>query len=778
MTRRLPSAWSRGTADRSAGELEIRLLGGFEVLRDGASCERFESQRTRALLAYLACHRGQAVARDGLASLLWPEEDPSAARRNLRQAIYNLRLALGPGGREPSMAVVSDHQTARLRLDLDSWLDVDAFDRAVAAGFEAEGHARLRGLTRAAQLYRGDFLAGFQLEGSEAFEDWLVAERERLREAAIQALLELVPVHGARGDDRLAIRSARRLVELDPLSEAAHRELMRLYARTGRRERALAQFEDLGELLARELGVRPTGETVELHRSIRDHGRSRPDDGGAPAEPVGPFVPLVGREEAARRLDRSFRDAIDDGARLLLIEGLAGAGKTRLAKTALHRLTSEHRPTVLLGRCYPAGPSRSFQPFGEVVSAVEREALNRRGRELADELTGLLPVAEETGSATGRRPPPEGSGRRVPALLAELLRNLCRPAGRAQRPVVVFLDDLQWADGPTVELLDRLLGELTDRPVWFLATLERLAAGHDHPVRVLADGGDRGGRIEVMRLEPLADGDAVASIASSLGAGGDGARLAAFLATHGEGLPLRMVELINLLSDDGILAADAQRGWEIVAVEGLGGVGVLGALDEIILRRVARLPSSAHRLIELAAVIGQTFDVGLLQRAANEHIGVVEIGIEQMLERWLIRQFPRYWTADPRERDLVLWARGARRGIFEFAHYRIREAVYRDLNPLARQRLHRQVAQAMGDEAVEVLAYHWERSGDARRAVPYLLRSADYAAALGDPSAALGYCRRAQAALERAAGNGGGEAGERRALETLRARLRVPLDAS
>ena len=125
------------------------------------------------------------------------------------------------------------------------------------------------------------------------------------------------------------------------------------------------------------------------------------------------------------------------------------------------------------------------------------------------------------------------------------------------------------------------------------------------------------------------------------------------------------------------------------------------SLDALIVRRISRLPTSARRLIALATMIGQKFDAELLQAAANEHLGVVEIGIQLMLERWLIRQFPRYWTARPRERDLVLWAHGARRGTFEFAHPRIRDAVYRDLNPLRRQHLHRHVGVALAARALE-----------------------------------------------------------------------------
>lgn len=777
-SRRRPGSEERDDPGRSAPltTLEIRLLGGFQVLRDGAACERFESQRVRALLAHLACHRDRPTSRDRLAALLWPDEDPAAARRNLRQAIYNLRTALGPGGRRATTALLADHQTLQLDPAAEVWLDVEAFERSAARGLAADGPPRVRELTRAAQLYRGDFLLGFHLDGSETFEDWLIAEQERLRETAIQALRALAATLTARGEYRFAVRHARQLVEMDPLSEEAQRELMRLYALSGRRERALAQFEDLSDLLERELGVQPVRETQELYRAILAE-ETPPAPAAESAEPLGPFVPQVGRGEATRRLRESFQRTLTGGARLVLIEGEAGIGKTRLAKTTLNELTSKRRAAVLQGRCYDEAPTLSFQPFAEAIHGTAWEDLPAAAagpaRELLDRLSAH-PFEEEDAP----RPSGTAGEPRVPELVARLLAGLCRgdrraAAGAAADPVVVYLDDLHWADASTVALLDRLLDELAGMPVWFLGTWDSGAAGPRHPLHELARrGGAPGARIDPVPLGRLASA-AVEEIAASLLSGADAERLAGFLTEHGEGLPLSIVELINLLVDEGILEAVGPRRWSLSAA-GLAALAVPNTVDELLLRRVHRLPSSARQLLTLASVIGQTFDVGQLQRAASEHVGVVEIGIELMLERWLIRQFPRSWAANPRERDLVLWARGARRGTFEFASFRIRRAVYLDQNPLRRRQLHGQVAAAFEGEPAEVLAHHWERAGEPRRALPHLRQAAERAAALDDAETAADYCERALTALGRAEAETGDDDrwdGERQALTALRDRL-------
>lgn len=748
---------------------EIRLLGGFQVLRDGVPRERFESQRVRALFAYLACHRDRPTSRALLAGLLWPEQGPSTARRNLRQAIYNLRLALGTGRRTGAAALIADRRALRFAAEADLWLDVDAFERAVAAGLAAEGSVRVRELARAVELYRGDFLAGFHLEESEEFEQWLTAEQERLRETATQALQVLSTTLAARGEHGHAIRHARQLVELDPLSEEAHQALIRLYAQSGQRERALAQFHDLNALLQRELGIQPLAETRELWRSILDQRLPAPVAEEA-AGSGGPLVPLVGRAEVLRRLRASFERALGDGVRLALIEGEAGVGKTRLAKTCLDQVTSGRRIRVLLGRCYPAPHPVAFQPLADAVHAIAGDELPRAARGPVGDLAGLLPAPGSTGWPAAQ-PARAAAPERVVALTVRLLEALCRPAGgRRVEPVALFLDDLHWADGSTIALLDHLLRELAGLPVWILATCEG-AAGRDHPLRLLAAGASRR-PVDTVRLGRLG-GDAVAAIVAALTGDGD-AHLAAFLAGHGEGLPLQVVELINLLYDDGTLKAAAPLRWGVAAEGALDEVAVPRTLDALIVSRLSHLPGSTRRLLTLAAVIGRTFDVGLLQHAAAEHPGVVDIGVQVMRERWFVRPFRRLWAGDRRSSELTLWGRGVRHGTFEFSHHRIHEAIYRSLDPARRRWLHLRVAEVMREESAESTAYHWEQGGEPERAIPLLLVAARQAAARDDRTSALGYCRRAQDALERAVGGAAGAGrwrDQQRAIEDLRRRL-------
>jgi len=247
--------------------LEVRLLGGFEVGYRGRPPLRFESRRTRALLAYLVCHPGRALPRESLGALLWPEADAATSRHNLRQAFYNLRQTLTPPAGGPS-PLTTRHDGLVFTPPPGAWIDLAVFAEALRRGREPHGAIEPRALARAVEVYGGDFLAGFWFPGGTIFEEWLLAEQERWREAAVATLTELVEHHLRHGGYGAGIEYARRLQVIEPLAEEPHRQLMRLYALSGRRGRAVAVYESLRRLLATELEVAPMPETTQLYRRI------------------------------------------------------------------------------------------------------------------------------------------------------------------------------------------------------------------------------------------------------------------------------------------------------------------------------------------------------------------------------------------------------------------------------------------------------------------------------------------------------------------------------
>src|SRR5262245_5590261 len=235
--------------------LELRLLGGFELKTSAGVTVPVARKKGQALLAYLACHPGHSHPRDKLTALFWPEIDDSQARANLRKALFVLRPALS--STRSSLRVEED----AVALDCaELMVDVLAFERLARQGTPAA-------LQQAAELYRGDLLEGLVV-ATPSFDEWLTTERERLREVALAALARLLGHQTKAGEPEAAVATAQRLLALDPLQEAVHRTLMRAYARQGRRDAALRQYQTCVDILRRELHVEPEAETRQLHQEI------------------------------------------------------------------------------------------------------------------------------------------------------------------------------------------------------------------------------------------------------------------------------------------------------------------------------------------------------------------------------------------------------------------------------------------------------------------------------------------------------------------------------
>ncbi len=254
--------------------LRLSLLGGFEAVLASGTRLVLPTRKAQALLAYCALRPTQIHQREKLATLLWGETEDANARNSLRQTLYVLRSALGESA-SGTLRVERDAVSAR-----PSAIEVDAlsFER-----FAAEQTPE--SLEQAAALYRGDLLEGFVVD-EEPFEEWLLEERERLRDLAMETLARLLQHQRLEGAATAAIHTARRLLALDPLQEIVHRLLMRLLVQAGRPDEALNQFEVCRRVLKRELGLEPEVETTMLRDSTFAGLRSaRVDQSRDPVRP-------------------------------------------------------------------------------------------------------------------------------------------------------------------------------------------------------------------------------------------------------------------------------------------------------------------------------------------------------------------------------------------------------------------------------------------------------------------------------------------------------------
>ncbi|MBI4786310.1 MAG: hypothetical protein HY782_04610 [Chloroflexi bacterium] len=314
------------------------VLGPFHVTLDGEPVTGFESAKVRALLSFLALESDRPHTRDALIGLLWPDQPERAARRNLSQALFNLRQAICDD--ETACFFHISRETVQFNLESRichfderslrgeisdvaerdfsqhkpllemTWVDARAFAEHLAA-VQAHSHSCLATCTHciphlehAIDLYRGEFLAGLFVNDSAAFSEWATLLRERLHRQALDALYHLTEHHARRRDNVRALHYARRQVELEPWREEAHQQMMRLLARSGQRSAALAQYDKCRRVLAQELGVEPAQKTKTLYERIRSAGEARPHN--LPS----PLTPLIGRAGELEQIadsDRSGR---------------------------------------------------------------------------------------------------------------------------------------------------------------------------------------------------------------------------------------------------------------------------------------------------------------------------------------------------------------------------------------------------------------------------------------------------------------------------------------
>src|SRR5262249_20749641 len=475
-----------GRAARQMPRLALFLLGTPRIERDG-HIVAVDTRKAVALLAYLAVTR-QRHGRDALAGLLWPDYDESHARATLRRTLSALNKALAGD------VLDVDRERIGLAARADLQLDVDLFHRCLAACQE-HGHAAgavcprcLDPLARAAALYGDDFLAGFGLRDSPSFEDWQFFQREGMRRELASALERLALGYGARGDFDAAIGYARRWLALDRLHEPAHCSLMRLYAWAGQRAAALHQYRECLQVLDHELGVPPLETTTELYEAIKENRppvppqllvepasgaaaavaaaaapkRSRsqqgqPDHSTRPAHPAAEDFPLLGREAEWEALTSSYEHT-DDAGYLVVLQGEAGIGKTRLAEEFLADVSRQGAVTIT-ARCYPGESGLAYGPIvGALRVALARPDAAHRLEHvpavMLSEAARLVPEFTQLQSGLPTPMPFEtpGAQGRFFAGVCQTLLALCGGARAGQRGVI-FLDDAQWADGATLELL-------------------------------------------------------------------------------------------------------------------------------------------------------------------------------------------------------------------------------------------------------------------------------------------------------------------------------------
>ncbi len=668
-----------------APPLRLTLLGSFQAALDGRPVAGFVSGKAQALLAYLALAEGPRP-RTELAALFWGETPDAAAQTSLRKALSNLHRLLGDH-------LIITRYEAGFDPASDYWVDALAFQheaqdllrRAEIAPAGPDSADLLR-LQACAALYCGDLLAGVRVRATTAFEDWLLLQNERLHTLATRLLEQLTAQLAARGRYADALAASARLLALDPWNEDVHRQHMLLLACDGQRGAALHQYDLCRRMLLAEFGVPPNAETQALYGRLvegEQFGAAAPASVAA-ADRRNRW-PFTGRETEHAWLLTRWRAALRGGRGLTMVAGDAGIGKTRLVQEVL-RFIAGQGGRILSGRCYEFNRALPYQAIHEAL----RVSLQQDSPAAAP----LLRLLRSEGGAAGERA----------ALFAAFAAHLQALRRRQRGGLVFFLDDLQWADADTLDLLHYLVRADGDAPCWLIGAYRPTETPPEHPLmRLAAALGD--GLAHTLALPPLT-GSEVAQLTTRL-FGRVETPVAAYLHRESGGNPFAITELLETLHEQGIVAA-AAGAWELVG--DLAAPRPLPAhVYDVIRQRVARLPETDQYLLALAAAHGWPFTTALLAEAGEGDPAAVEAALAAWQARQLVRPIAAGW---------------------DLAHDSIRAALYQAVPPPLRRLLHARLAAALAaqqPDEVALLAHHYDLARQTVLAAHYLLQAGDRA---------------------------------------------------
>lgn len=669
-----------------AATLDVRLFGQADIRHAGVPVKFAKRSATLTMLALLVLKRGHPVARDSLAFTLFPEIDETSALAELRRYLYLANKALPPTHGEPW--IVSDAETVRWNDAGGAFVDVLEFERLAAA---RDTHSQ------AVDLYAGDLL-------ENVYEDWVVAERERLRTLYLGVLDDLIGRYRAERNYADAIACAKRVLANDAWREDTLRVLMALRYESGDTAGALAEYEKFAKRLRDELAVTPMPETVAVRQSILRQeavpGAVSPSPSAPVAQRRGPgaILPFVGRKKELAALYAAWSRAARGCAGLVVIAGEAGVGKTRLA-AELARIVQSEGGRIFVGTT--ASPeSMPYQPIVEALrSGLPLLLARNMSPERRTVLAPLLPevrdpdVPEVLFSETS----PDRATARIYEALSFAVRTLASP-----RPLLLILEDLHWCGSATIEALGSILRDATRSPMLVVATCRQEETPVAHPLRAL----ERSLRVnfneEELELERLDEGDVSELVDRVEGLTGKSRDLARALYAQSEGNALFLDEAISAILENR--------------------EPMLGAptMSSVIGRRIARLGRDGRTVVEIAAVAGSGCSVALIRDVSNLSSTAIARGLDELLDHRILREA------------------GARAGYdYVFSHHLIADAVYAEIEPALRQQRHHRVAECLqamfesnGSGSAREVARHYESAGSQARAAEWYLRAARGAAAV------------------------------------------------
>ena len=688
------------------------------------------------LLAYLVLNRGRYVGREELIGALWPFQPPRSQDAALRTLLSRLRSVLGT-------SALAGRDELTLVLPEPVWIDVEAAVVEVQRAQLTLDRGDVRSAWALAQVPLNIAGRGL-LPGSQA--RWLEPRRRELEDVRLRALEVIGRAGLSMGGTQLASveRAARSLIEAEPYRESGYALLMEALALQGNVAEGLLVFDRLRTLLRDELGTMPSAETIALHERLLRPGPRVPAGSGdadsrASAVELPPELaaraqaPLIGRAREMSELERLWSAATDHrpGAapgRIVVLGGDPGIGKTRLAAELAQRVHAR-------GACVIAGraPQETLVAYQLFVEALRQYLLNvpmgelqATTRDYGSELARLIPELR-------RRAPdlplpstvePETDRYRLFEAVVGVLSSIS-----ARAPVLLVLDDLQWADRPTLLLLRHLARAPDPARLLILGAYRTTEAGAESFGDALADL-KRERLISEIAVGGLSEPE-TAELVQTWTREPPSLAFAHALHEETEGNPLFIEEIVRHLAEAGVRASEA-------GARELQRFGLPENVKQVIARRLGRLSAQATEWLRVAAVIGRDFGSDLHERVVGLDEDEYLNALDEALSTGLVVET------------------GSDAG-YSFAHALIRETLYEGMSAARRARIHRRVGEALeaadnSDRYLTALAHHFTRAASAEtgnKAIAYARRAGERATRMLEHEEAGEHYTRALEVLKR-----------------------------
>jgi len=658
--------------------VEIRTLGELSISHNGRRVF-LPTRKHYALLVYLAAHQGHPVFRDRLAAILWGESPDKKARHSLSQTLYGIRKSI-PGLRLET--TVHEVLLPAGSLTADFVMLCDAVD---------EGRYR-----DALALYAGKFLEGFSIPDAYDFEEWQLRQRQSIEQRIHQSLTHLLRDAEESDNWKDVDRLSERLLSIDPYHERAIIARIRAMAHLGGRWRALEEWKQIRDRFIRDIGIIPRQLRLNVVQAIAECGDQ--DDAALQEDDSRSSPRFVGRTEQFNRLRSAWNAVLSGDLRIVVVRGEAGIGKSRFCYQFL-RLAAIQGARCFEGRCYSTESSIPFSGIADAFASRLRSAdIDSLPAEWSQALTYVLPTV-------GTRPPqqPSHTGEEHRRRIFEAFAYMVDRLG-ATEPLVIFIDDFQWADHSTMATVHYIARRVTCRPILILITLRNEDVVDNHAVKIFCAEVARNPRFLEILLPEFNDDESHALIKSfceqhnlDITKEFEGR-----LMKRAGGRPFFIIELLRASMERGRAARENEREHRPY-----GEYPLPKSITSVIERRLETLTEDEVQIVGALAVLARGASPDLLARLAATSPIAISTAIGRLVRRGIVKE---------------------RGGEIVFSHDIMREAAYKWIGGYTRRTLHEHIADVLAGDGTcpeGILAVHYDLAGAKAKAFAHSLAAAE-----------------------------------------------------